>query len=157
MSRRSGFLDYVEEQLRACPSQREMLEQVVEFSKDLPLFPEERKTPQNKVRGCLSLVYVDIRMDKQGKLTLNGYSDSFIISGFLAILKRAIDGLTRAEFEEEQEHLRAFLENTGMAMSQLQSRADTFGNIIQKIREQAGEEEKGDRRVHGNIRRHHIS
>ena len=60
-------------------------EYLIELGKELPEFPEEKKTEEHKIKGCQSQVWFihDIR---DGRLHLQGISDAAIVSGLIAVL-----------------------------------------------------------------------
>lgn len=58
---------------------------VIELGKLLPEMPETAKTETNKVRGCVSQVWLQTSQDN-GLLHFAGDSDAMIVRGLVAIL-----------------------------------------------------------------------
>ena len=73
---------------------------VIELGKDLDTLPESERTPENKVQGCVSQVW--IRTDVQAAnavpvLVFQGDSDAHIVRGLIAILFMLFSGRTADE------------------------------------------------------------
>ena len=63
-------------------------EYVIDLGKQLPEFPNEWKTDDNKVRGCQSQVWIHMTLKDDGKVSIEGASDAAIVSGLVAIVLR---------------------------------------------------------------------
>ena len=61
---------------------------LIELGRKLPPMPEADHTEANKVRGCLSQVWMTARL-VDGRLELAGDSDAHIVKGLIALLFRA--------------------------------------------------------------------
>jgi cysteine desulfuration protein SufE len=70
---------------------------VIELGKALPPFPEECRTEANKVRGCASQVWLDTRIETDGRMTFLGDSDAHIVRGLIAILHSTYSGKPAGE------------------------------------------------------------
>ena len=66
-------------------------EYVIDLGRQLPEFPEEWKTDENKIRGCQSQVWLNMQL-QDGKLQIDGMSDAAIVSGLVAIVLRVYSG-----------------------------------------------------------------
>ena len=66
---------------------------VIELGRELPAFPESARTDANKVRGCVSQVWIEDRLES-GALRLRGDSDSHLVKGLVAIATALYDGKT---------------------------------------------------------------
>lgn len=62
-------------------------EYVIDLGKQLPEFPSEWKTEENKIRGCQSQVWLNMQL-KDGVMHIDGCSDAAIVSGLIAIVLR---------------------------------------------------------------------
>jgi cysteine desulfuration protein SufE len=71
-------------------------EQVIDWGRALPPFPEAWKEPSRKVDGCQSQVWIEPRLDN-GRLWLAGASDAAIVQGLVAMLLRVYSGRTPQE------------------------------------------------------------
>ena len=90
---------------------------------------------ENKVRGCVSEVFVKPVL-QEGKLHWEGYSDALITKGLLAFLIKGLDELTPKEVVEINNK---FIEETGLKTSLTPSRSNGFLNILLKMQSQANE------------------
>ena len=74
---------------------------LTELGEQLPPMPADLKTDANKVKGCMSQVWIsDFRDPNNPKLTrFHGDCDTSIIKGVLALLIQLIGGGTQKEIE----------------------------------------------------------
>ena len=63
-------------------------EYVIDLGRQLPEFPEEWKTSDNKITGCQSQVWLNMQLQDDGTLHIDGISDAAIVSGLVAIVLR---------------------------------------------------------------------
>ncbi len=74
---------------------------VIELGKELDAFPEDLKTDLNKVRGCVSQVWLTTHYDKDAdgntRLTFEGDSDAHIVRGLVRIMLALFNGKTASE------------------------------------------------------------
>lgn len=66
-------------------------EHIIDLGRKLPVYPEDRKTEDRKVKGCQAQVWLDVTRDGE-VLRFIGTSDSTIVAGLIAILLRIYDG-----------------------------------------------------------------
>ncbi|WP_019015554.1 SufE family protein [Elioraea tepidiphila] len=71
-------------------------EQVIDWGRALPAFPDAWKEPSRKVEGCQSQVWIEPRLEN-GRLWLAGASDAAIVQGLVAMLLRVYSGRTPQE------------------------------------------------------------
>ncbi len=69
---------------------------VIELGRELPDLPESARTDANKVRGCVSQVWIEDGV-ADGRIWLNGDSDSHLVRGLVAITIALYAGKTPAE------------------------------------------------------------
>ncbi len=91
--------------------------------------------PENKVKGCVSEVFVKASFQK-GKLFWEGYSDALITKGLLAFLIHGLNDLTPKEVININ---KIFIEETGLKASLTPSRSNGFLNILLKMQSQAND------------------
>jgi cysteine desulfuration protein SufE len=109
-------------------------EQLLWFAKKLEPLPEEYKTAENKVPGCVSQVFVVADL-VDGKVLYQADSDAQITKGLVALLIKALNGLTPAEIV----HLTPdFIKDTQLDVSLTPSRANGFYNIFKTMQQKAG-------------------
>lgn len=75
---------------------------LIELGEKLPAMHSEHKTEDNKVKGCMSQVWVYAYPDDKDtdKLHYHGDCDTSIIKGVLAILIELADNKTAAEIQQ---------------------------------------------------------
>ena len=72
---------------------------LIELGEGLPLFPEADKTPENKVEGCMSQVWLSA-LKKGDKYLFNATSDAMIVKGLIAIVLAAYSDKTAEEIHQ---------------------------------------------------------
>ncbi|MDE5098700.1 MAG: SufE family protein, partial [Trichodesmium sp. St16_bin4-tuft] len=103
------------------------------YAKKLPDFPDDKKTPENKVYGCQSQVYITANLT-DGKVYYQGDSDAQLVKGLVALL---IEGLNELTPQEITQITPDFIEQTGLKVSLTPSRANGFYNIFQLMKSKA--------------------
>lgn len=75
---------------------------LVELGEQLPVMPDELKTESNKVKGCMSQVWVSARRspDDASLVRFYGDCDTSIVKGVLALLIQLTDGKSASEVEQ---------------------------------------------------------
>ena len=81
-------------------------EYLVELGEQLPPIPESERVEANRVKACMSKVWVYAREDpdRPGHVRFGGDCDTGIIKGVLALLIQLADGKTLAEIEAIDMH-----------------------------------------------------
>jgi cysteine desulfuration protein SufE len=108
-------------------------EQLLWFAKQLAPLPEEYKTPENKVAGCVSQVFVVAEL-VEGKVIYQADSDAQITKGLVALLIKALNGLTPGEIVALTPD---FIKDTQLDVSLTPSRANGFYNIFKTMQQKA--------------------
>ena len=67
-----------------------------QHSEEAPL-PEEFKTDDNLMHGCMSRVWIIDEVDAEGRHYFRGASDAIIVNGLVAMMTKAFSGLTAEE------------------------------------------------------------
>lgn len=77
---------------------------VIDLGRELPEFPAQERTEENKVRGCVSQVWLvkTISRNDSGApiLTYQGDSDAMIVRGLVAIVLAVFSGKTAKEIAD---------------------------------------------------------
>jgi cysteine desulfuration protein SufE len=129
----SPALDRIVARLSTTTDPRRRYEYVLWLAKKLQPFPDELRTEEHKVKGCVSQVYVVGEL-QNGTLHWRGDSDAAITKGLLALLIEGMEGLT----PEQAANLDpAFIAATGLQASLTPSRANGFLNILRLMQAQA--------------------
>lgn len=124
-----GFLDDWEDRMRY----------VIELGKALPDLPDAEKTPENKVQGCASQVWLSVSADDgvDPVMTFRGDSDAFIVRGLVAIVLEAYSGRQASEVVDF-DALDLF-KQIGLLEHLTAQRANGLRSMIQRIREEAAQ------------------
>ena len=72
---------------------------LIELGRKLPAMPQADKTEANKVRGCMSQVWLahQLRPGAPATLEFRGDSDAHIVKGLIAVLFELVSGRTPQE------------------------------------------------------------
>ena len=123
------------EKLKSTKDSQRKYEYILWLGKKLKVPDSNIIVADNKVRGCVSEVFVKATI-KGGKLYWEGYSDALITKGLLAFLINGLDDLTP---EEVVNINNTFIEETGLKASLTPSRSNGFLNILLKMQSQANQ------------------
>jgi cysteine desulfuration protein SufE len=118
-------------QRREDPKQK--YKQLLWYAQKLPAMPEAAKTEANKVKGCVSQVYITATLE-DGKVQYQGDSDAQLVKGLVAFLIEGLNDLPPAKIAQIEPD---FIEATGLKVSLTPSRANGFFNIFQMMKQQA--------------------
>jgi len=74
---------------------------LIELGEKLPAFDDCYRTEENRVKGCMSQVWVHAtERQRTRKIDYTGDCDTAIIKGILAVLIELMSGLTREEIQD---------------------------------------------------------
>jgi cysteine desulfuration protein SufE len=110
------------------PKQR--YQQLILYGQKLPPFAEADKLPENLVPGCVSQVFITVKLDCEGKLEFAGDSDALITKGFVGFLVNGLNGLEPWQMEAISPD---FIQQTGLNVSLTPSRANGFINVFKTM------------------------
>ena len=133
MASGSAALDTIVAKLKGSSDPKRRYEYVLWLAKKLPAPPDELSSDANRVRGCVSQVFVQPIVDGE-VLHWQGDSDAQITKGLLALLIQGLDGLTPQQVMAVDP---GFIAETGLAASLTPSRANGFLNILRHMQAQA--------------------
>ena len=110
---------------------------VIELGKALPELPEDKRTDDNKVRGCASQVWLSTTAGDgpDPVLTFEGESDAHIVRGLVAIVLSAYSG-KRASAVAAFDALELF-GKLGLIEHLSAQRANGLRSMVDRIRSQA--------------------
>ncbi len=111
-------------------SWQDKYEYIIELGKKLKDFPEDKRTEDNKVKGCQSSVWVVTR-DEDGKIYFKADSDSTIVKGLIALLIRVLSGRTPEEILSSE---LGFIDKTGLKQHLAQTRANGLAAMIKQMK-----------------------
>ncbi len=134
-STRPASIDKLVKRFQKVADPKRRYEQLLWFAKKLDSFPEAAKIEANKVKGCVSQVYVIASLE-DGKLHYQGDSDAQITKGLVAFLINGMNGLTPQEVMDLSPD---FIQETQLDVSLTPSRANGFYNIFKMMQQQAAD------------------
>lgn len=108
---------------------------LIELGRDLPAFPEEARVDANKVKGCMSQVWLvpERRADEPGRLYFQADSDAHIARGLVAVLLMIFNGKTPAEVLETDP--REVFSRLGLDKHLSTGRSNGLLSMVGKIKE----------------------
>jgi len=109
-------------------------EHVIDLGKQLPEFPEEWKTEDNKIQGCQSQVWLNMRLE-DGKMMIDGTSDAAIVSGLVAIVLRVYAGQPPADILNAKPD---FIKDIGFTDHLSPTRSNGLHSMLRSIYQRAG-------------------
>ena len=133
MASGSAALDEIVAKLKGSSDPKRRYEYVLWLAKKLPPAPAELQCESNRVKGCVSQVFVQPQLD-EGLLQWQGDADAQITKGLLALLITGLNGLSAAEVVAVDP---SFMAETGLQASLTPSRANGFLNILRHMQAQA--------------------
>ncbi|MDJ1185838.1 SufE family protein [Roseofilum casamattae] len=111
------------------------IQQLIDYAKKLPEFPESSKIDENKVPGCVSQVFITANLE-EGLLQYQADSDAQLTKGLVSLLVFGLNGLP----PEEVINLSSdFIQDTGLNVNLTPSRANGFYNIFETMKKKARE------------------
>ena len=96
------------------PDQKLRYQQLLFLAKKLPDMEDTLQVEDNRVPGCLSVVFVHATKDDEGIITFKGTSDAQLTKGLVALLVNGLSGCTAEQIAGVQP---AFIEATGLQQS----------------------------------------
>ncbi len=109
-------------------------EHVIDLGKQLPEFPQAWKTEENKIQGCQSQVWLNMRLEGDN-MVIDGISDAAIVSGLVAIVLRVYSG------QKPQDILNAkpdFIKDIGFTDHLSPTRSNGLHSMLRTIYQRAG-------------------
>jgi sulfur transfer protein SufE/stress-induced morphogen len=131
---------------RAVQNDQLRYKQLLYMANQLPEFPSSLRVESNRVRGCLSTVYVqgsitstsiDNNIDRivePPRIVFQGDSDGLLTKGLVSLLVRGLSNCTLSEIEQVNP---SFIEVAGIATSLTPGRNNGFLNMLSQMKDQA--------------------
>lgn len=126
-------IEQVIENFEVFDSWEDRYQYLIDLGKNLPSLPKELKTDEYKVRGCTSQVWFVPNEEeiKKGRISFEGESDAFIVSGLIEILQIIYNGKT---FEEAKKiDVEAIFKKLGLEGHLSPTRRNGFFAMVQRI------------------------
>jgi cysteine desulfuration protein SufE len=107
---------------------------LMDYGNTLGVFPDKWKTKSNRVPGCSAKVYINANFI-DGKMYFNGFSDSKLTKGQLAILINGINGLSVYNIANEVDVLlEKFIKASDVRFSLTVNRTSSLGALFDFIK-----------------------
>ena len=105
---------------------------LIDLGAKLPAMPEALKTPESKVSGCMSQVWMVLSRDSSGRISIMADSDAQIVRGLIAVLKAVFDG--KAPEEIRSVDMEDIFGKLGLHQHLSVNRRNGFFAMVEKIR-----------------------
>lgn len=86
--------------------------QIIDMGNELSPIDDSLKTPDRLIEGCQSRVWLDARLDSDGKIQYTADSDALIVKGIIAMLIRVLNGHSPKEILDADLH---FIDDIGLS------------------------------------------
>ena len=106
---------------------------IIELGRDLPPYPEEKRTDAHKVEGCQAQVWLHAE-GKDGRVHYFADSDAHIVRGLIALLLESYNGHTADEILATPP---AFIDRLGLAENLSQNRAQGMYAVLEQMKRYA--------------------
>ena len=119
------------------PDWEERISHVIELARALEPLAEHERTEENRVRGCLSRVWLvsERHPDQPEKLFFRGDSDAHLVRGEIAMLLRIFSGRAPAEILAIDP--RAVFERLGLKEALTAQRSNGLFSMMSRIQQEA--------------------
>lgn len=106
---------------------------LIEIGRKLPPLPDDARSEANKVRGCMSQVWLTHRLEPgpPQRLEFRGDSDAHIVKGLIALLFKLYSGRTPAEIQALD--ARSVFERLGLENNITMNRRNGFYSMVERI------------------------
>ena len=112
----------------------ERYQYLIDLGRQLPPFPDDRKTEENRVHGCQSMVWL-IPSGDASKMHFDAASDSAIVSGLIALMLRVYSGRSAREIVDTEP---SFVQEIGLAKHLSPTRSNGLAAMLAKAKAYAG-------------------
>ncbi len=106
-------------------------QQIIDWGRQLPPFPDAWADDAHRVPGCQSRVWMEAQQ-RDGRWYFAGTSDAAIVSGLVALLLRVYSGRSTAEIAATEP---SFLQDLGLIQALSTNRGNGIAAMARKIRE----------------------
>jgi cysteine desulfuration protein SufE len=113
----------------------ERYQYLIDLGRQLPAFPDERKTEENRVHGCQSMVWL-IPSGDASRMHFDAASDSAIVSGLIALVLRVYSDRSAQEIVETEP---AFIQEIGLAKHLSPTRSNGLAAMLGRLKAYAAE------------------
>jgi cysteine desulfuration protein SufE len=130
-------IEQLADEFALLPDWEERIAHVIELAKTLDPLAEHERSETNKVRGCVSQVWLvsERRPEAPEKLFFRGDSDAHLVRGEIAMLLRIFSGRTPAEILSVDP--RAVFERLGLKEALTMQRSNGLFSMMARIQGEA--------------------
>ena len=107
---------------------------VIDLGRQMPVFPDDARTEENKVRGCASQVWLLSQL-KDDHLEILGDSDALIVRGLIAILLAVYSGKSPQDILDTD--IDGIFATLGLQDHLTQQRSNGFASMVARIQADA--------------------
>lgn len=110
-------------------------ELLIDIGRDLPPFPEEFRTEENKVHGCQSNVWMvaDVSESDPPRIELRADSDAMLVKGLLTIILMTYSGRTADEILSTD--IQRIFQRLGLHRHLSTARKNGLAGMVKRVRE----------------------
>lgn len=127
-------------------SWEERYQYLIELGKELPPLSDGERVEANRVRGCMSQVWL-VPDDDPEQLVFRGDSDAHIVRGLIALLRMLMSG--RSPDEVQRMDIGDIFSRLGLENQITANRRNGFYAMVERIRTMAAERASGDQSATG--------
>lgn len=110
---------------------------LIDLGRKLPLYPDNARADSNKVRGCVSQVWLNphFSADDPPKFYFDGDSDAHIVKGLVALMMLIFNGRTAEEIKNTD--AKGILDKLGLSRHLSPMRTNGLYSMLGRIQELA--------------------
>jgi cysteine desulfuration protein SufE len=111
---------------------------LIELGREMPPLPPEAHSEANKVQGCASQVWLDIKTDQSApdpRLDFTGDSDAHIVKGLVALLVALLSGKPASKVLDTDPI--AEFEKLGLSAHLTPQRSNGLRSMVNRVRNEA--------------------
>jgi cysteine desulfuration protein SufE len=113
----------------------ERYQYLIDLGRQLPPFPDDRKTEENRVHGCQSMVWL-IPSGDASRMHFDAASDSAIVSGLIALVLRVYSDRSAREILDTEP---SFIQEIGLAKHLSPTRSNGLAAMLARLKAYAAE------------------
>lgn len=104
---------------------------IIDMGNALEPIDESLKTPDRLIEGCQSRVWLDAKLDSDGKVQYQADSDAIIVKGMISMLVSVLSGHTPDEILSADLH---FIDDIGLAEHLSPTRSNGLLAMVKQMR-----------------------
>lgn len=104
---------------------------IIDLGNSLPAIDNKLKNPDRLIEGCQSRVWLDARLDEEGKVDFTADSDAIIVKGIISMLIDVLSGHTPQEILDAELY---FIDRIGLSEHLSPTRSNGLLAMIKQMR-----------------------